>query len=190
MPLRDGYGFDVVQKNAQEMIRAGYPHSQALAAAYSHARSCFFKRYPHGALPSWLAYPRKYRMREHYDKHGNSVMTNVNEFREQFREREQFAENPSAPNPRRLEQAAKLFEDFTGRKISRVTAHNVPSLPKEGLVFGRLIDVGYESERDGKPYRHTFRKRSRPLLVATPDGKMVLIVGGRYAFTDRGIEDR
>jgi hypothetical protein len=180
MPLRDGYGYDIVSGNVNTLIADGVQHVNAIAAAYARGRVSYFRRFPHGALPQWLAYPRKYRMREHYDAHGHSSLTNVREFRE----------NPSAPNPRKLAQAAQLFEDFSGRKAARITKHSLPELPTEGLAFGRLVQVGYESARDGRLYRHTFRERSRPLLVATPDGKTVLIVGGRYAFTDAGIEDR
>jgi len=33
-------------------------------------------------------------------------------------------------------------------------------------------------------------KGSRPLLVASPDGKCLMLLGGRFKFTDRGIVDR
>ena len=179
MPLHSGYGYEVVGANVAELQRTGVPRNGAIAAAYALGRVSFFKRYPGGALPNWLAYPKTHRMRQHYDKRGNPLFSPVS-----------FRDNPHRPDLDNLADAAQLYEDFTGHAADRVTMHKLPEMPREGLVFGTLVQVGYESERDGKLYQHTFRERSRPLLVATHDGKMVLIVGGRYAFTDRGIVDR
>lgn len=90
-----------------------------------------------------------------------------------------------------IERAQRLFKDFTGHDSHTVKRVMLKPLPKAGLVFGQLIEVGYRSARDGALYKHTFRSnRSRPLLIASSDGKQVLIVGGRFAFTDRGIVDK
>ena len=64
--------------------------------------------------------------------------------------------------------------------------------PKVGLVIGKLDGVLYTTVRDGKreSYIHEFRARSRPLLAASSDGTQLRIVGGRFEFTDAGIEDR
>lgn len=183
MALLRGYSYETVQRNYSTLRAEGVSQQNAVAAAYALGRVSFFQKYPQGAIPTWLSHPRGYRLREHYNNRGECVVKSP-----------QYAENPAGraqhPNPRKMQQAAALFEDFTGKRASRITKHSLPESPREGLVFGTLVQVGYESARDGKLYRHTFRKRSRPLLVATPDGKTVLIVGGRYAFTDRGIEDR
>lgn len=94
-------------------------------------------------------------------------------------------ENPSA-----VESARKLLRDFTGRDPQKKITRALPKPPRAGLVFGTLVQVGYRSRRDGALYRHTFRSnKSRPLLVASHDGRSLHIVGGRYRFTDRGIED-
>ena len=183
--LKIGYSYATIRENIAELHRAGKAWASAVAIAYANGRVSFFRSHPRGALPEWLAYPKGYRLREHYDAHGKPAFA-----------KQEYAENPASesraqhPNPRKLAQAAALFEDFTGKRATRITKHSLPELPTEGLVFGRLVQVGYESARDGRLYRHTFRKRSQPLLVATPDGKTVYIVGGRYAFTDRGIEDK
>lgn len=244
MKLKRGYSYATVTENIAAAKYNGLQNASAVAVAYNLARVSFFRAHPSGALPEWLAHPKGYRLREHYDNSGHSVkefaenpalrigdkmewksqkgyskpgeIVTVQKIRgEQIMilsepdEQEKqgspegfsywvlaselsptFAKNPVAPNPHNLRKAAQLFEDFTGKRASRITKHSLPEIPNEGLVFGTLVQVGYESARDGKLYRHTFRERSRPLLVATPDGKTVLIVGGRYAFTDRGIEDR
>lgn len=184
--LKSGYSYDVVRENIAQLRRDGIAQANAIAAAYAHGRVSFFRRHPNGALPEWLAYPAGYRLTEHYNHRGEPATVS----------RHVYAENPVAnaavqrPDPRKMQQAAQLFHDFTGRKTARITQHELPASPREGLVFGRLVDVGYESARDGRLYRHSFRKRSQPLLIATHDGKTVLIVGGRYAFTDRGIVDK
>jgi hypothetical protein len=99
------------------------------------------------------------------------------------------------PNPDGLEGAADRFEDFTGHEAeSVIKTHFTP--PRRGLVVGQLDLIGYRVKRDGvnddrmTRYAHTFRKKSRPLLAVSEDGKQLLIVGGRYEFTEAGIEDR
>lgn len=175
MPLKSGYSYETTHENIAQMISEGYTRAVAVAASYADARKSFFKAHPHGALPVWLAWPKKYRMREHYSKSGQAINN-------------EFAENPAPVSE--IAKAKKLFREFTGDEPANVVKLNVPQI-KAGLAFGQLIQVGYKSARDGKLYRHTFRaNKSRPLLIASSDGKSLLIVGGRYAFTNRGIEDR
>jgi hypothetical protein len=149
----------------------------AVKEAYAFARRSFFRAHPRGALPQWLAWPKRYRMREHYDASGRPKYAG------------RMLENPRTLD-RELDEARDLYESFAERPARTVRKLKV-SLPRAGLIFGKMVQIGYISEYDGKPYRHTFEKASsRPLLVASHDGKSVVIVGGRYAFTDRGIEDR
>lgn len=64
--------------------------------------------------------------------------------------------------------------------------------PQVGLVIGELDGVLYTTTRDGEveKYIHRFKKRARPLLVSSFDGHQLGIVGGRFQFTEAGIEDR
>jgi hypothetical protein len=64
--------------------------------------------------------------------------------------------------------------------------------PKTGLVIGELDGVLYTTVRDGKKekYIHKFKARSRPLLISSSDGESLHIIGGKYAFTESGINDR
>lgn len=91
----------------------------------------------------------------------------------------------------RLDAAARRYEKFSGHKAELVEKVPFPENPKAALVIGELIEVGYVTVRDGKRehYRHTFRAKSRPLLVTSFDGKQLFILGGEYSFTERGIED-
>jgi hypothetical protein len=100
--------------------------------------------------------------------------------------------NPVPPTrQRQIDAAAKLFEDFSGHKGNLFSVPQ-PALPKVALVVGYCDGIMYETVRDGKTekYLHQFEKSSRPLLAASSDGKQLLVLGGAYDFTDRGIVDR
>ena len=60
------------------------------------------------------------------------------------------------------------------------------------ITVGYLDAVMYETVRDGKTekYIHRFKKQARPLLCSSYDGTQLLILGGGYDFTDRGIVDK
>jgi hypothetical protein len=108
--------------------------------------------------------------------------------------------NPARrPNPApsfELDEAAQKLEDFTGRPATETIKAGPRSRDKTGLVFGTLDLIGYQAKREGidggrmTRFVHKFRKSSRPLLAVSTDGKQLHIVGGRYEFTDAGIEDR
>lgn len=104
---------------------------------------------------------------------------------------------PRRKNPESagLDQAAKKFQDFTGHEPGKVIKAHVSS-EREGLVIGELDLIGYRVKREGVNggklvrYGHQFKKSARPLLAVTKDGHQLFIVGGRYEFTEAGIEDR
>ncbi len=91
-----------------------------------------------------------------------------------------------------IAQAAKLFEDFTGHKGEVTEYAQMPRIGSAVACIGEVEIIAYVATRDGKRerYAHKFRKSSRPLLCVTHDGKTLLMLGGAYKFTDRGIEDR
>jgi len=90
-----------------------------------------------------------------------------------------------------IEQAKELFKDFRGDDAEELTKVKLRN-PKTGLVIGELDGVLYTTVRDGKKekYIHEFKKTSRPLLVASSDGESLHVIGGKYEFTEAGIEDR
>ena len=90
-----------------------------------------------------------------------------------------------------LRQASKLLKDFSGH--APVEILRIPSSKKRtGLVVGETDGILYTTVRDGRTekYIHEFRKKSRPLLIASSDGTELGIVGGQFQFTEAGIEDR
>jgi hypothetical protein len=99
-------------------------------------------------------------------------------------------------NPDGLEEAARRLEDFSGHAAKKTLRIPPRSHQTTGLVIGELDLIGYRTKRVGIAgdtllrYAHDFSKGSRPLLAVSSDGKQLHIVGGRYEFTEAGIEDR
>lgn len=91
-----------------------------------------------------------------------------------------------------IRKAASLYERFSGHEAEAIGRIKIPSLPKVAVFIGDLDFVGYTTIRDGviEKYIHKFAKADKPALCVTPDGKQILIVGGRYTFTERGIVDK
>ena len=101
------------------------------------------------------------------------------------------ARNPVPATRGQVENAKQLFRDFTGHIPENVTEIRLRN-PKTGMLVGDLDGVLYTTVRDGKTehYIHEFKKGSRPQLVASSDGESLHIIGGRYEFTESGINDR
>lgn len=99
-------------------------------------------------------------------------------------------------NPESLDEAARRLEDFSGHAVRKHIRVASRSNQHTGLVIGELDLIGYRTKRAGIAggklirYAHDFSKGSRPLLAVSSDGKQLHIVGGRYEFTEAGIEDR
>lgn len=91
----------------------------------------------------------------------------------------------------RFRKSAKAFQDFTGHRAARVSRARLESADVAGWKMGPVVGIAYEATRDGKrrQYFHEFAKPARPDLVAREDGRQLFITGGKYAVTERGIED-
>lgn len=104
--------------------------------------------------------------------------------------------NPEWRTDQQLDEAARRLEDFSGHGVRKTFTVPARSNQRTGLVIGELDLIGYRTKRAGIAggklvrYAHDFSKGSRPLLVSSSDGKQLHIVGGRYEFTEAGIEDR
>lgn len=87
--------------------------------------------------------------------------------------------------------AARLYQRFTGHEPQSLGTVDVPPMPDAVCVIGDCDGVLYTTVRDGRveKYVHYFRSRDRPLLTVSPDGRQLILVGGRYRFTSRGIID-
>lgn len=100
------------------------------------------------------------------------------------------------PRPNRSNSAylkgKQLYHSFMKRAPQRGQQVNVKPLPKIAIAIGKVVAVIYESNRGGEKnyYRHDFKVASRPLLAASFDGTQLILVGGSYRFTERGIVDK
>lgn len=85
---------------------------------------------------------------------------------------------------------ADLRERFTGQRTHVAGTVNVPPMPKVVAIIGPCDFIGYTTVRDGRSekYIHEFARADRPQLAIAPDGS-ILLLGGNYDFTERGIVD-
>ncbi len=90
-----------------------------------------------------------------------------------------------------IKDALRLFAEFSGHK-GELFSTEKPSVPDVCMVVGLCDGIMYETVRDGKTekYLHQFKASSRPLLLASHDGKQLILLGGAYDFTERGIVDK
>lgn len=90
----------------------------------------------------------------------------------------------------RVQQAVKLYEDFTGHSADTYEKIKMPRVDVAMLV-GEVEVIAYNTVREGKKerYMHTFKPSARPKLAASHDGKTLLIIEGDFNFTERGITD-
>lgn len=95
-----------------------------------------------------------------------------------------------------LKQGARLYQEFTGHgdefEVHRVNVPGFPASLSKLVAIGECAGILYDTVRDGEieKYIHRFRKGSRPLFCVTPDGNQIVLLGGAYKFTDRGIVDK
>lgn len=88
-----------------------------------------------------------------------------------------------------LDKAAQMIEEFSGHAPDSVL--RVSEKPfTTGAVIGKLDGVLYSTVRDGvaEKYIHRFKRKSRPLLATSSDGKHLRIVGGQFKFGEAGID--
>ena len=90
-----------------------------------------------------------------------------------------------------MDEAARRLSDFVGREIGEFSEVEIAGDYDVGYALGEIPEIHYIAERDGEifHFHHTFKEKSRPLLVVSFDGKQLMIAGGRYQVTDRGIVD-
>lgn len=90
------------------------------------------------------------------------------------------------------QRAGTRYKRFTGHDPEEVSRVELPPLPKAAAVIGDVTAICYRTVRDGREedYIHEFSAHAQPLLCVTPDGKQILLIGGRYTFTERGIVDK
>lgn len=91
---------------------------------------------------------------------------------------------------RAVKAAIRLYRAFREKDPERIGVVHV-ELPEAVAVIGYVEAIKYRTTHGGKTelYEHPFQAGSRPLLVASSDGRQLLLLGGRYRFGARGIVD-
>lgn len=87
--------------------------------------------------------------------------------------------------------AVALYESFREARPRKIGAVKF-AVPQAVAVIGYVEGIDYKTTHGKKVtlYHHDFAPGSRPLLTVSADGKQLLLLGGRYQFTERGIVDR
>lgn len=91
---------------------------------------------------------------------------------------------------KQLAQAVTLYSSFREAKPTKLA--RVPiSIPKIVACMGYVEGIDYTTTHNGKAvaYHHDFAAGSRPLLCVSADGKQLMLLGGFYKWTERGIVD-
>jgi hypothetical protein len=91
----------------------------------------------------------------------------------------------------KVKKAIDLYESFSGHSPEFLDTVTFP-VPDVALKIGQCDGLLYTTVRDGKTerYIHKFKAKSRPLLVTTFDGTQLILIGGSFRFTERGIVDK
>ena len=93
-----------------------------------------------------------------------------------------------ASKAKQIQAASKLFKSFNDTDPKFIDKVLLPEY-EVILRIGPCTHIAYMAD-DGKNYIHRFKAQARPLLATSHDGKSLLLVGGKFRFTDRGIVDR
>jgi hypothetical protein len=88
-------------------------------------------------------------------------------------------------------RAAHLYANFREQGPARLARRVAFKIPKAVAVLGHVEFIGYATTRAGKTelYIHEFAPGSRPRLAAGAGRNQVVLIGGRYRMTSRGIVD-
>lgn len=91
---------------------------------------------------------------------------------------------------RQVKKAIELFLRFREEEWEFVD-EILLEIPRAAMLIGKCDAIEYTTRRAGKIelYRHEFSRRARPLLASSFDGAQLLLLGGRYNFTEDGITD-
>ena len=92
---------------------------------------------------------------------------------------------------RLIKQAVDLYTSFREKKPRKIKRLSV-EIPTVVACMGHVEFIGYRTTHGKKLtlYKHDFAPGSRPLLCVSANGRQLMLLGGRYKWTDRGIVDR
>lgn len=99
-----------------------------------------------------------------------------------------FAE-PVAATREGVDKAFKAFSAFNGKAPTRTAIVKAPKLSGSLWSLGHVTFIGYEAKHRGKRISlvHHFNPNARPHLASSHDGRTLVILGGGFRVSDRGI---
>lgn len=195
-PLKRGYSRDTVSTNIGELVNSGMPQKQAVAAGLQEGRAAYRKRFPRKAYPAHLSLrsnpkfktgPGASTMKATGHRGVVAQSKTPSYIIGQAGKHRGVVKNPSSRNMRK---AVRLYTDFTGHDPQFVDEWAV-DIPDTALQVGHVTGILYKCRMDGRmqEFMHEFTGKSRPILAAGADGHQLLLLGGDYKFTERGIVD-
>jgi len=89
-----------------------------------------------------------------------------------------------------VEKAEQLYEEWHGKQAKSLIDMEIPnlSLDEPLIVLGKMPEIMYRSskyENRVYQYKHVFKKM--PFLCSDSTGQIMVIVGGNFKITERGI---
>jgi hypothetical protein len=90
-----------------------------------------------------------------------------------------------------VERAADLYSRFSGHEAESIGKVPAPRSLKTAIAIGECDGILYTTVRDNvvEKYIHKFRAKDKPMMAVAPDGSQIVLLGGNYTFTERGIID-
>lgn len=194
MPLKKGFSRATLDHNIRDM-RAHHSLEEALGASYAIARAAWHERHPGEPLPDYLreTHKRAHRRRVEAEEKKSRRRHNPHE-RRRTASKKSTTRRRSARrrNPIKREGARARYAGFHGELPTTEERVDLPPLPEVLWVQGRVTNIVYETWRDGEIvfFDHEFKEKSAPDIAVSDDGRQIVLIGGSYEVTDRGIEDR
>lgn len=132
-----------VGANIAALMEEGYSRNQAIVMAFNAARAAYFKRYPQGLLPQWLAYPRDKRSAKYYAPNGAPM-------------KERVENNPIEKS---ASEWAQTLADL--REIKPRPLHKLYKSPTEE----QFIKWSESMREWNKAYRHASKMQKAQLII-------------------------
>lgn len=160
--------------NVAHLEQENLSRAAAIAEAFSAARAEYFRRYPGGALPDFLAI-KGARLRADYDENGALLKKNP-------------AVRPSLKR-QRIKRAARLFEDHSGHTPRTLTPVSMPEGTPftEGFIVGRLLALELQ-DKTGQCYNLEYSAGERPVLAVAHDGLHAAFIDADFSILEDEIE--
>ena len=174
MPLKKGYGHATITFNIRALVASGHERTEAVVTALRFARASYFERYPAGALPLGLCYPKTNRLARHYTDTGIPIK-NIPAH---------YSENPAPRKPKQRQTWNVICNNhtvYTGiqtKEEAEKIAFQYRNAP------GAVVKVRAKTEFLENPIDDTQRKIARGSKLAKDFSGHTAKPLGKFAFPE------